>query len=345
MCANMKLGIVGCGMVADEHLRALRKVSGIQVAAACDRDEKALERLSGKWNINSRYTDLDKMLDNQDLSMISVLTPPQSHVPIALEAIKRGVHVIVEKPLTTTVEAAQPLMDALAKTHVKLTVDHIMLFSKVMMRAMNLVKEGAVGNVLNAEIAYLVPPNDAMTSNPNHWSHALPGGRIGEMLPHPIYAVQSMAGNELSVDQVVTDKRGDYPWMKHDELKALLRGKEGSGSIYVSFNSPRPATNMTVYGTKAILKIDIINQTIMQLQPKGFSKVDSARDLLGQSGNLFLAVFRNTIDFLGAKAMEYPLRNLYASFMTNVATGTDPIVTAKMAYETVRITEDICKQI
>jgi len=342
----MNLAIVGCGMVANEHLRALRRVPGIRVVALCDRDEETVARMSQKWDVEARYTDYHKMLDEQELSMISVLTPPESHVPIAIEAINRGVHVVIEKPLTMSAAEAKPLLEALRGSHVKVTVNHTLLYGKVMIEASRLIRSGAIGDVLGTEMKFLGTQDDSMASNQSHWSHKLPGGRLGEMLPHPLYTVQSVIQDELTVDTIVAEKRGKHPWMRYDEMKVLLRGRsKGWADIYVSFNASRPMITLDVYGTRKILKIDMINQVLIELGERSLSKVDSGRDLLDQSRVLFLSTIKNAIGYLGVKRMESSLRNLYTSFMESVASGNDPIVTPKMAFETVRIEEDICSRI
>lgn len=342
----MNLAIVGCGMVANEHLRALRKVPGIKIVALCDRDKKTVARMSQKWNVETSYTDYRKMLDEQELSMISVLTPPESHVPIAIEAVNRGVNVVIEKPLTMRTAEAEPLLEALRGRPVKVTVNHTLLYCRVMFEASRLVRSGAIGDVLGAEMKFLGTPDDSMASDKNHWSHKLPGGRFGEMIPHPVYAVQSVIQDELGVEKIVAEKRGKYPWMAHDEMKVLLRGREkGWADIYVSFNAARPVITMDVYGTRKILKIDILNQSLIELGERSLSKVDSGRDLLAQSSALFLSTIRNTVGYLGAKKMEFSLRNLYTSFMESIASGRDPPVTPRMAFETVRVSEEICNRI
>ena len=77
-------------MVAREHLRALSGLKETKVVALCDSNEKALAATSKEWNITARYKSIDEMLDNEDLGLVSVLTPPQAHRPTAVEAIKRN---------------------------------------------------------------------------------------------------------------------------------------------------------------------------------------------------------------------------------------------------------------
>ena len=341
----MNIGIAGCGLVAREHMRALEKLETARVVALCDSNERALAATSKEWSISSCYTDYEKMLDCEQLDVVSILTPPQSHRILAVQAIRRNVNVLVEKPLTTSMAEADLILESLRSSEAKLMVEYVMLFSRIMSRASDLMKKGLIGEILGAEISFLCTKDDPMASNEKHWCHKMPGGRLGEMLPHPIYVLQSILGNELEVERVTSAKRGNYPWMHKDELKVLLRGSKGWGDIYASFNAARPAIFVDVYGTRKILRADLINHTLVKLGPRGLSKVDSARDSLRQSGRLFFSTMMNAMGFLRTARMENSLRNVYASFLNSIETNTRPVVTPEFARETVRTAEQICKWI
>lgn len=83
-----KIAMVGCGAQAEIHLRTLEKTSGLRVVAVCDTDEEKAIKASTKFNIHPHYTDFSEMLDKEDISIVSILTPPASHAVLAIEAIK-----------------------------------------------------------------------------------------------------------------------------------------------------------------------------------------------------------------------------------------------------------------
>jgi len=340
-----KIAIVGCGAIAETHLKTLKKTSGLKIVAVCDNDEKKAIRASTKWKINHYYTDFSKMMDNEDVSLVSILTPPGSHALLSVDTIKRGINVLVEKPLTMTTAEADLIMGALKGSNVKLTVDYSWLFSKAMLKSLSLIRKQEIGDVLRVEIKALHTGKDYMTSEQNHWCHRLPGGRIGEMLPHPVYTLQSILGDDLQTKEIFTSKRGNYPWLAHDELQATLQSDKSLGSVYVSFNAPRDANLVDVYGTKKILKIDLINQTVIGLGHREYGKLDSGKDSLWLSSKIALSTLRNAFDFLLLEKGEYALRNLYTMFIDSIKKDTEPLVTPKMAYNTVRIAEEICQRI
>jgi len=342
---KFKIAIVGCGAIAETHLKTLKKTNGLKIVAVCDKDEKKAIRASTKWKISNYYTDFFKMLDSEDVSLVSILTPPGSHASLSVEAIKRGINVLVEKPLTMTTSEADLIMSALKQSNVKLTVDYSWLFCKAMLKALSLIREQEIGDVLRVKIKALHTGKDHMTSEQNHWCHKLSGGRIAEMLPHPVYTLQSILGDDLQTKEVFTSKRGDYPWMAHDELQVTLQSDKSLGSIYVSFNAPRDANLIDVYGTEKILKIDLINQTVIELGHREYSKLDSGKDSLWLSSKIALSTLRNAFEFLLLEKGEYALRNLYTMFIDSIKKDAEPLVTPKMAYNTVRIVEEICQRI
>jgi len=283
------------------------------------------------------------MLDNEDISLVSILTPPGSHASLSVEAIKRGINVLVEKPLTMTTREADLIMSALKQSNVKFTVDYSWLFSKAMLKSLSLIKKGEIGDILSVEIKALHTGEGHMTSDQNHWCHKIPGGRFGEMLPHPLYALQSILGDNLQAKEVFASKHGNYPWMPHDELQVTLQSDKSLGSIYVSFNAPRGTNLMDVYGTKKILKIDLFDQIVIGLGHRKNSKLDVGKDWLSVSYKIALSTLRNAFEFLLLEKGEYGLRQLYTMFIDSIRKDTEPLVTPKMAYNTVRIAEEICQ--
>jgi predicted dehydrogenase len=341
----IKLGLVGCGAQAKEHLRILRKVKDVQLVALCDVDQKAVASMANEWKVDHYYTNFSEMLDNENLSLVSIITPPQSHASLIMEAITHKVNLLVEKPLAMTTSEADLILESLKGSSVKLTVSYTLLFSRAMLRALALIRNGVIGEVLGMDIKMLQANDDPMAADENHWSHRLLGGRFGEMLSHPVYLVQSILGNDLIVDRVIVEKRGNLPWMKYDELYFTLRSTRGVAQTYVSFNAPRPELLIEIFGSKKILRIDLLNQTLIEVGHKTFSKIDSAKDCLNVSGTLVFQTARNALLYLLRRAGEDPTQMAYKSIVESTMKERELIVIPEMARSTVRITEEICNKL
>jgi predicted dehydrogenase len=340
------VAIIGCGIIAQTHLQALKGTNNLRVVAVCDTDKNKATAISKEWKIDHYYTDLSKMISDENISILSILTPPPSHASIAVEAIKHGINVLVEKPLTTTTKEADPIIGALRGSSTKMTVVYHFLFSKAMLEALSLIRAQGVGEVLGADMKMINDPRmDPMTSDPNHWSHKLFGGRLGEMLPHPVYVMQSILGNQLDTKKIFVSKRGNLPWIPYDELHVILESEKGLGALYVSLNAPRFAYTCDVYGTRKILRIDLTRQMVLQQGPMGVSNFSIAKDCLSDARRLSLLTTKNALQYSFRKHGAYAVSHVYTMFADSIRNNSEPLVTPEMAYNTVKIVEEICTDI
>ena len=340
------VAIVGCGIIAQTHLQALKRINNLKVVAVCDTDKNKATATAKEWNIDHYYTDFSKMLSDENISILSILTPPSSHAYLAAEAIKHGINVLVEKPLTMTTKEADPIISALRGSSAKMTVVYHFLFSKAMLEALSLIRAQGIGEILSADMKMIQDARmDPMSSDPNHWSHKLFGGRLGEMLPHPVYVLQSILGDRLNTTKVFVSKRGNIPWMPFDELHAILENEKGLGSLYVSLNAPRNMYTCDVFGTRKILQIDITRQMVLQQGPMGVSNFSIAKDCLSDARSLSLLTTKNALQYSFHKHGAYGVSHVYTMFIDSIRNNNEPLVTPEMAYNTVKIVEEICTAI
>jgi predicted dehydrogenase len=339
------VAIVGCGIIAQTHLHALKKLKSLKVVAVCDTDKEKAIATSKEWKIDHYYTDFSKMLSDENISILSILTPPSSHAFLAIEAIKRGINVVVEKPLTMTTKEADSIINALRCSSAKMTVVYHFLFSKAMLESLSLIRRQEIGEVLSVDMKMVQGASkDPMASDPNHWSHKLLGGRFGEMLPHPVYVVQSILGDKLHTKKVLVSKRGNIPWMHNDELHAILENEKGIGSLHVSLNAPRVSYTCDVYGTRKILRIDLTRQMVLQLGSMDGSNFSVFKDSLSEACRLSLLTMKNALQYSFRKRSAGVSR-FYNMFLDNIRNNNAPLVTPEMAYNTVKIVEEICTDI
>ena len=260
----MKVGIVGCGMVAKGvHIPALLKTKEIEVTAVCDVDKAEAKRTAKMFDIDRHYTDLSEMLKREDLEIVDICTPPQMHAPMAIQAIEKGCHVLLEKPMTSNVSEADEILRALKNSAVKLCVVHNYRFKPIALKAKSIVERGELGEITGMDVKFL----DRFDSTPfwekGHWCHTMPGGRFGENIIHPLYLIDNFL-NISDVVAVQAKKLSNYDWVSIDELKVLLDAENGMATISMSGNSPRDVTSVDIYGTKMNLHLDLESSIIIK---------------------------------------------------------------------------------
>src|SRR6516225_6974734 len=113
--------IVGCGLIARFHARALREVSGTRLVALVSRNPANARKLNEELGLSCDvYDDLAPVLARRDVHIVIVTTPSGAHMQPAVAAAAAGKHVVVEKPLEVTLERCDRIIDACDKNRVKL---------------------------------------------------------------------------------------------------------------------------------------------------------------------------------------------------------------------------------
>jgi len=111
---NVRVGIIGCGLMGNTHAETLRMLSNAEIGAACDLQIEAAERLLADFAGPGSYTTTDsaQLLADDSLDAVLICTWHDSHYPLAMAALANGKHVFIEKPLAFTVEQCRAIQEA-----------------------------------------------------------------------------------------------------------------------------------------------------------------------------------------------------------------------------------------
>ncbi|MBQ5970383.1 MAG: Gfo/Idh/MocA family oxidoreductase [Clostridia bacterium] len=111
MESNLRVAVIGCGNISKVHLQALSALEGVTVCAVCDIDHDRAAR-AAEAHACPAYTDWKTMLDAERPDAVHLCTPHDLHVPMAVEALGRGIHVLCEKPCAITRSSLRTLQAA-----------------------------------------------------------------------------------------------------------------------------------------------------------------------------------------------------------------------------------------
>jgi predicted dehydrogenase len=141
------VGIVGCGAATQTaHIPSLLKIGNVEIVA-CDKDEELAKRVAERFHINKYYADFPQMLNRERLDIIDICTPPNTHATLSIQAMEAGCHVLVEKPMASSVKEADEMVSASKRNRVKLCVVHNNLFDPMVMRAKSIISQGGIGDL------------------------------------------------------------------------------------------------------------------------------------------------------------------------------------------------------
>ncbi len=139
-------GIIGCGMIAKFHARAIAEISGAKLVACYNRTAPKAEALAKEFG-GEAYTDLDQMLARDDLHIVTIGTASGAHCEPCVAAAQAGKHVIVEKPLDVTRQRCQQMIDACDKARVKLATIFPSRFHRSSQLMKQAVEQGRFGKL------------------------------------------------------------------------------------------------------------------------------------------------------------------------------------------------------
>jgi predicted dehydrogenase len=150
----LNIGMVGCGEIAMENLGAIQNSGNARVVIAMDPHEELAASLAaeGKCPATTHYEDV---LDNEEVEAICFCTPHDLHAAQGIQAAERGKHIILEKPLATTLEDAQRLLKACKHHGVKLSVPYVYRYHENIIKARELVQSGTIGEIVAIEIHWI----------------------------------------------------------------------------------------------------------------------------------------------------------------------------------------------
>lgn len=118
---DLRVGVIGCGMISRNHIESYQSMDRVQVVAVADLDPAAVERVAEKHGIPVAVVEIDRIWD-LDLDVVSICTPHPTHESLVLAAAAHGVHVVCEKPMSIDLAAASRMVAACEDAGVELTV-------------------------------------------------------------------------------------------------------------------------------------------------------------------------------------------------------------------------------
>ena len=339
----MKIGLVGCGQIAHAHASFIPEDEKHRIVGVSDQDKGRAEAFAQRFKIGKVYATVAQLLEAEKPDVVHVLTPPQTHMAVALQAMKAGCHVLVEKPMALSAEEAD-VMIAAAKTHkVKICVDHNQLFDPVMLQARRVIAEGVVGTVIGVESYYGFNFTQAAG---RRWVENLPSGIFQDVMPHPVSLILQFLADplDLHVSTLTTGTLGpDVP----DELRVLMKGKDTIGTLSISLGIKPPLNFLRIYGSKAILHADLANMILSVERLRPLPKA-VARGLMSieQGAQIASGAIRNAVKFMLGRVKPFPgMGNLIRAFYESIEHDHDPPVPGEAGRRIVQVFERIRTQL
>jgi myo-inositol 2-dehydrogenase/D-chiro-inositol 1-dehydrogenase len=185
----VRVGVIGAGWIAEQHLATLRGLDDVEVAAVCDVDEARARELAGGAPV---YDDWRELIELEEPDAVFVCTPPLLHREMAVEALERGIHVYLEKPIARGLDDARAIVDAAGRSDAVCAVGYQWRGVEVL----DDLREALEGQELGLLIGIGTGPTK---SRPWFLSRSEGGGNLLERASHSIDLMRAIAGEAVAV--------------------------------------------------------------------------------------------------------------------------------------------------
>jgi len=254
---RLGVGIIGCGSVAEEYVKAFQKDERSEVRALVSRNRANAERYRDRYDLKCAIeTDAAAMLRRKQIDIVVVCTPHNKHTEYAVAAAEAGKHIIIEKPVALTPQDVRKQQDAVSKAKVKTLVSFVLHWNPLLMTIDRLITQGAFGSIFMVEVDYMhriwmSPEEKWYGSREQSGTAILTGGC------HAIDALRWLARSEVEqvcAYQVKTENPIEYP----GTISVNVQFEDGKiGRSTTTFDAQMPYRfNIGIYGTEGSLRHD-----------------------------------------------------------------------------------------
>ncbi len=144
---KIRCGIVGFGFIGPHHADAIRRLGNVEIVAVASPDIERTRTKAERFGIAKVYGRYEDLLEDADIEVVDIAAPTYLHLPVALAAIARGKHVIVDKPLALSVSEAAELVEAANRAGVVNAITFNYRYNPMVQQARVMIEQGRLGKI------------------------------------------------------------------------------------------------------------------------------------------------------------------------------------------------------
>jgi predicted dehydrogenase len=323
MSKRIKVGVAGCGYWGPNLIRNFRSLADCQLKMMCDLNTARLKHLKSLYPEVASQTDYDHMLNGVNLDAVVIATGVNAHYPMAKASLLAGKHTFIEKPMASSVEQCEELVDIAKKNGLVLMTGHTFLYSPVVRKIKEIIDKGDIG-----EIRYI----SARRLNLGLFQKDI--NVAWDLAPHDLSIILALIGE---MPETVNCRGSAHVTPGIEDVTTMCLGfsKQRSATIQSSWLDPRKVREMTIVGSKRMIVYD-------DLAPLEKIRVFDMRverpphyDTFGE----FQYAYHYGDMYAPYIKQEEPLKTECQHFLDCIRTGTVPVSCGTRGTELVKILE------
>jgi UDP-N-acetylglucosamine 3-dehydrogenase len=260
--STLKVAVIGCGSIArHRHFVEYNAHAGVEITAVCDIVGERANEMAEKYNARS-YTSYEELLANENVDAVSVCLPNALHAPVSIAALNAGCHVLCEKPMATSREEANEMIEAAEKNNKKLMIAHNQRFVSSHVKARKLIESGEVGKIYSFRTAFgHGGPEGWSVDGKESWFFKKDEafiGAMGDLGVHKADLLRYLLGEEFVEVAGFVETSAKEGTDVDDNAVCVLKTESGTiGTLAASWSYTAKEDNSTIiYGENAILRLE-----------------------------------------------------------------------------------------
>jgi predicted dehydrogenase len=315
----VRVAAVGCGYWGPNVIRNLYSLPGFELCCVCDVDAQRLRSVAARYPAARSTTDIADIFEDPTIDAVYLSTPVSSHYQLVKRALDSGKHVLVEKPLATTVDQAEALAALAARTGLTLMVGHTFVFSPPVRKVKQLIEAGQIGPIYYIE-----------TTRVNLGLFQKDVSVLWDLGPHDV-SILNYWLDEVPI-QVTARGRSFHGETLEDIAFLILEYPSGTlAQVQISWLAPSKLRRTSIVGRHRMVVYD-------DLEPVEKVKIfDRGVDRQPASYGEFQLTYRSG-DILSPRLdTTEPLYLECAHFLECIQTGREPDTSPRSGVEVVRV--------
>lgn len=317
----MKAGVIGVGAMGKHHARVYNELKEVELVAVADVNAERAEEMARRYKVRA-YVDYRKMLEEEELQVVSVAVPTRLHLQVAADVFERGVSCLLEKPIAPTVEEGREIITSANERGVKMAVGHVERFNPAIVELKRRIGRGELGRLFLIHARRLGPFPERIRDV----------GVVIDLATHDLDIMCYLTGSEVTRVYAETAQR--IHTQHEDLLSGLLRFSNGAiGVLDVNWLTPTKIRELSLTGERGMFLVNLLSQDLYFYE-------NSCSQVGWDSLDILRGVGEGDMVRLRVEKME-PLRAEIESFVEWVVSGKEPPVSGEEALQALDLAQKL----
>lgn len=275
MTIPCRVALVGAGNIAAVHAAVLEANAATRLTHVIDIDERSAAALANRHGcaVAGSIAAVQGEVDS-----VHVLTPPGTHHSVADEALAHGAHVLVEKPMASTLADCRALQSHAAALGRQVGVNQNFVFHPAFRRFKHAIVVGEIGPIRHLACLYHMPLRQLASGQLGHWMFRSTTNLLLEQAVHPLSQLDDVLG-PLTIEAAVPAPRSQAPdWADLvTGWSIAFAANNATATLHFSLGETHPCWRLTAIGTDGVLEVDITHNAVRRQRPtRWLDAVDDA---------------------------------------------------------------------